>query len=68
MVYHANSALEAEIVKGMIENQGVEAFTSGFYLQGGVGELSTFDACNVYVNAQDERLAQQIVQEYDQTL
>ena len=39
VVYEAENIIDAHLVKGMLEQQGIPAFVRGEYLAGGVGDL-----------------------------
>jgi len=64
-IYNATSTTEAHIIKGLLEQHGVEAHVSGHYLQGALGELPVIDLIQVYVNEDDETRALQIIKEYE---
>lgn len=64
-VYSANSTTEAHIVKNLLEQQGIEAYVSGHYLQGGLGELPVIDLIQVQVGAADEAAARQVIRDYE---
>ena len=64
IVYRAGDITEAEIVKGMLTSNGIEAHVSGFYLQGGVGEIGVMDLAKVHVPDQDYANASRLVMEY----
>ena len=64
-VYSASNITEAHIVKGMLEANGIEAYVDGFYLQGGIGELATMDFVSVSVDDEDEALAREIIDDYE---
>ncbi|MGK0471530.1 MAG: hypothetical protein ACJAR0_002010 [Candidatus Azotimanducaceae bacterium] len=65
IVYRAADIIEAEIVKGMLVANDLEAHVSGFYLQGGVGEIAPTDLANVLVPDEDYDSAKELVLEYD---
>lgn len=65
-VYRAANIMEAHIVKGLLEANGIEAFVDGHYLQGGVGELASMDFAGVSVQDSDEEAARKILEEYEQ--
>jgi hypothetical protein len=39
VVYEAENLIDANLVKGMLENQGIPAFVRGEFLTGAMGEL-----------------------------
>ena len=65
LVYRADNIAEGQIVKGMLEANGIEAYAGGYYLQGGVGEMSTMDFANIQVDDEDFAKAREIIQEYE---
>lgn len=64
VVYRAANITEAHIVAGMLNAAGIQTHVAGHYLQGGVGELSAMDFCQVQVAEKDLARAHEIVQEY----
>lgn len=65
IIYQAENITEAEIVKGMLISNDIEAHVSGYYLQGGVGELAPTDIAKVYVDDSDYDHARNIISEYE---
>jgi len=65
IVYRAENILEAHIVSGMLSARNIEAYTSGYYLQGAIGDLSPSGFANVMVNDEDFDIAVSIIQEYE---
>jgi hypothetical protein len=65
IVYRAADIIEAEIVKGMLVANDIDAHVSGFYLQGGIGEIAPTDLANVLVPDEDHDRASELVREYD---
>ena len=65
IVYRAGDITEAEIVRGMLESSQIEAHVSGYYLQGGVGDLQATDLAKVHVNDEDFDRAREILAEYE---
>lgn len=41
VVYEAENIIDAHLVKGLLEQEGIPAFVRGEYLAGGVGDLPT---------------------------
>lgn len=64
-VYHADTTTDAHLIKGLLEQHGVDAFVSGHYLQGAFGELPVMNIIQVMVATQDEQQARQILHDYD---
>ena len=48
-VYHAESLVDAQLVKDALEAAGIPAFVSGAYLMGGIGQLPARDLVTVMV-------------------
>lgn len=65
LAYKAANVIEAEIVKDMLEANGLEAHVGGYYLQGGVGEMATMDFAHVHVADEDMARARELIQEYE---
>ncbi len=66
-IYGANDLIEAHIVKGLLEQQNIDVYIGGYYLQGGVGELPATGNVSVWVA--DEQLVQasEIIKDYEQS-
>ena len=65
IVYRAGDITEAEIIKGMLLSYDIEAHVSGYYLQGGIGEISPLDLAKVHVADEDYEKAKEILREYE---
>lgn len=65
IVYRAGNITEAEIVKGMLISNDIEAHVSGYYLQGGIGELAPTDLAKVHVDDADYDSARKLILEYE---
>jgi len=65
IVYRAGDITEAEIIKGMLLSYDIEPHVSGYYLQGGIGEISPLDLAKVHVADEDYERAKEILREYD---
>ncbi len=68
IVYRAANIIDANLVKGVLEQAGVPAFVSGSYLTGGVGHLPASDLVTVMVAAIDLERARPVVAEIDAAL
>ena len=64
-IYSAQNAIDAHIVKGMLEQQGIQARINGEFLQGGIGELPLIDLVTVSVAEEDYEKALEVVREYE---
>lgn len=65
IVYHAHNALDAHVVKNLLETEGIAAFVQGEHLQGGVGELAAMDLVKVSVNDQDISEARALIEAWE---
>jgi len=68
IVYRAESVIDANLVKGLLEQAGILAFVNGSFLQGGVGELPAGDLVSVSVAEVDIDQAQSIVEKFSADL
>ncbi len=65
IIYKARDIIEAHIVSGMLNANGIETHVGGYYLQGGVGDVAVYDFANVQVADDDVAMALPLVAEYD---
>lgn len=65
LVYSASDIIEANIVAGMLQANGIDAHVGGYYLQGGIGELAARDFANVHVADEDVALAKRLIEDYE---
>jgi hypothetical protein len=63
VVYHAESIVDAHLVKDALEQAGIPAFVSGEYLIGGVGQLPARDFLGVSVPEVCIEAAEPVVRE-----
>jgi len=68
LIYRAGDIIEAHIVSGLLQANGIEAHVSGHYLQGGIGELAPAGFANIHVQDTDIALASQIIEEYESNI
>jgi len=65
-IYRAADIIEAHIVRGMLEAEGIEAEVAGFYQQGAVGQLAPQDFARVMlVDERDAARAEQLIAAYE---
>lgn len=64
-IYEANNTIEANLLKGLLEQEGIEAFVNGEYLQGGIGELPASGIVTLSVEEDDVEQALTIIEAYD---
>lgn len=68
IVYRAENIIDANLVKAALADAGIQAFVSGEYLTGGVGQLPALDLVTVMVAETDFERAAPIAQSIDETL
>ncbi|MDH5183070.1 MAG: DUF2007 domain-containing protein [Gammaproteobacteria bacterium] len=65
IVYEAANTFEANLLKGLLEQQGIEVTIAGEYLQGGIGELPVAGLVTLSVEEIDLLAAQKIIKDYE---
>lgn len=65
IIYHAANSLDANLIKGLLEQSNIPAFILGEYLQGGVGDLPASDLVKVAVEETYAHEAKQIIQAWE---
>lgn len=68
IVYRAENIIDANLVKGALELEGITAFVSGEYLTGAVGELPVWNLVAVMVADLDVERAAPIAGRIDLAL
>ncbi len=63
-IYQAQNIVDASIVKGLLEQGGVQVYLNGYYLQGGIGELPASGMASLWVNEQQVTHAKQLIADY----
>jgi hypothetical protein len=66
IIFRANDILEAHIIAGMLNSQGIATYVGGHYLQGAVGDLAAQGFANVFVADEQVEQAEQLLQDYQQ--
>ena len=65
-IYRAADILEAHIVCGMLNAEGIEAEVAGFYQQGAVGQLAPQDFARVMlIDERDADRAERVIADYE---
>lgn len=64
-IFSGHNILEAHIIAGLLQSQGIDAHVSGHYLQGAVGELPATDFADVCVDESQEKAALDIIGRYE---
>jgi hypothetical protein len=65
IIYKASDTIEAHIVAGMLNANGIRAYVGGHYLQGGIGDLAAMEFANVSVADEDVEPALRVVRDYE---
>jgi len=65
-IYSPQDNIEANIIKGLLEANGIAASINGHYLSGAIGELPTTGLISINVEEQLAEKAKQIISEYEQ--
>lgn len=68
IIYRAENIIDANLVKNALANEGIDAFVSGQYLTGAIGELPAWNLVAVMVADRDIEQATPIVQSIDEAL
>ncbi len=63
-VLHALDALEANMIKGLLESEGISSSILGEYLQGAIGELPVNGLIRVVVDERDYEAASSIIESW----
>lgn len=64
-IYSAQNAVDAHIVKGLLQQQGISSRVNGEYLQGGIGELPMAGLVTVSVAEDDYEIAKKILNDFE---
>jgi hypothetical protein len=67
-VYRARDIMDAHIVKGLLEQQGIRAHVDGQFLHGAMGELPTMDFVTVSVDDDNAAQARRVIEDYDRAM
>jgi len=68
IIYRAENIIDANLVKAALADAGIQAFVSGEYLTGGVGQLPALDLVTVMVAETDIERAAPIAEGIDAEL
>ena len=64
-VYRGSDYFEAQLLKGLMEQQGLQVFLQGAALQGGMGDLPALGHLSITVNYADKQRAEEIIAAYE---
>ncbi|MGH7747362.1 MAG: DUF2007 domain-containing protein [Candidatus Dormibacteria bacterium] len=68
IIYRAENIIDANLVKGSLEQEGIPAYVAGAYLTGAAGQLPVSDLVAVMVADADLVRAEPIVRDLDAAL
>ena len=68
IVYRAENIIDANLVKAALADAGIDAFVSGEYLTGAIGQLPAWDLVTVMVADSDVERALPIAEAIDASL
>ncbi|GAA4354286.1 DUF2007 domain-containing protein [Kangiella marina] len=64
IAYHAEDAVDAQLISDLLNNNGIFAQVRGAHMQGAVGEAAAIGNVKVWVNDEDVSQAEAIVEEW----
>ena len=67
-IYTAQDITEAQIIKGLLEANQIDAFVDGFYLQGGIGEMAPTGFAGISVEDDKVNVALDIIKAYEKNI
>jgi hypothetical protein len=64
-VYRGSNYFEGQLLKGLMEQDGLQVFLNGTALQGGLGEVPALGHLSITVNDADRLRAEEIIKAYE---
>ena len=64
-VYRGSDFFEGQLLKGLMEQEGLQVFLNGTALQGGLGEVPALGHLSITVNDADRERAEDIIEAYE---
>tara|TARA_B110000967_G_C18898925_1_gene573068 strand:- start:4955 stop:5188 length:234 start_codon:yes stop_codon:yes gene_type:complete len=64
-IYRGSDYFEGQLLKGLMEQDGLQVFLHGAALQGGLGEVPALGHLSITVNDADRERAEEIVAAYE---
>lgn len=64
-VYRGSNYFEGQLIKGLMEHDGLQVFLNGTALQGGLGEVPALGHLSITVNDADREKAEEIIKAYE---
>jgi len=66
LLYQASDAIEANLLKNLLEQANIKAYVHGEHLQGAIGELQAFGFVRLMVDEENYQNAKQIIDDWNQ--
>ncbi len=63
--YEPDNLIDAHLIKGLLENEGIQVYLRGEHLLGGMGELPAIGLLGIMVDEADWDRARAIVMDWD---
>jgi hypothetical protein len=63
-LYEASNAIEAQLIKNMLEQIDIESHIHGDFLQGGIGDLQAFGLVRIMVAEDSYDEARQLIDDW----
>lgn len=64
-IYDALNSIEANLIKDILEREGIDAYINGVYLQGGMGELPAMGLVSIMVDDDDSQRAEKVIRDWE---
>lgn len=64
-VYEPNNIIDAHLIKGLLESEGIQVYLRGEHLLGGMGELPAIGLLAIMVDEADWARARAIVKDWE---
>lgn len=68
LLYEAQDAIEARLMKNMLQQAGIETYIHGELLQGGIGDIQAFGLVTLMVDEQNYTIAREIIDEWNNAI
>jgi len=65
-IFDASNTIEANLLKNILEQEGITVYISGEYLQGGMGELPAMGLVSILVEDDEKVRAEKIIRAWEQ--
>jgi len=65
LLYEAKDAIEAQLMKNMLNQAGIETYIHGELLQGGIGDIQAFGLVQLMVDEANYVTAREIIDEWN---